>query len=220
MLDSLRTRPLFLFDQTDGGGSATDTDAGADDEAKAKAEADVKAKKTGDDAKDEKKAVKWTPEQQEEINRLVGETRKEERKKAKSEFEKETEKAKKDADDKALVGKQEFKTLAENRLTEIEQLKSQVAELTPVKEQGEKYKAALEAHLKMQIEKLSKPYQALISKLDPLEQIKFLTDHAKELGVTNAAGIDETPEGDPAKLSKEQQERGQKQTALHIHKTF
>lgn len=221
MFELLRTRPIFLFDQTEGGGNAqTDTSAGTEDEAKAKADAESKAKKTGEDAKEKKKAVEWTPEQQAEIDRIMGETRKEERKKAKAESEKETEKAKKDAEDKALEEKQEFKTLADKRGTEIESLKAQVAELTTAKEQGANYKAALEGHLKTQIEKLSKPYQALIAKLDPLEQIKFLTDHARELGVKDAAGIDETPEGDATKLSKEQQERGRKQAALHIHKTF
>jgi len=209
-------RPLFLFDQNGGGGSSTDTSAGGAEDTQGKqTETEPKPKKTGDEAKEKKKAVEWSSEQQEELNRLIGETRKEERKKAHADFTTETAKAKKDADDKALEEKQEFKTLAEKRQAEIEQLKTQVTELSTAKEQGEKYKAALESHLKTQIEKLSKPYQALISKLDPLEQIEFLTKNAKDLGV-KLESIDPTPAEKENDVDGERQAQAKKTMATLV----
>ena len=191
-----KLRSVFFFEADKGGGAQTDTSSGnADDAGKAKKEeavAESEDSRSGDDAKGKKKKIEWTAEQQAEIDRINKETRLEERKKAQAELEEKTAKAKKDAEEKELTEKQEFKTLAEKRLTEIETLKGEITTLTDAKEQGEKYKAALEAHLKAQTEKLPAHIKTLLSKLDVLEQMEYLTKNAKDLGV-KLDSIDATP---------------------------
>lgn len=193
MFELMRSGLFFEADGKSGGGEpGTDPGKVPDPD---KTDLDVKS---GDDAKDKKPAkveFKWTEDQQAEINRLMGETRKEERRKAKEAADADVAKARKDAEDKELVEKQEFKTLAENRLKDIETLKAENTTLTEAKAQGEKYKAALEAHLKTQTEKLAPHIKTLLSKLDVLEQMEYLTKNAKDLGV-KLESIDPTPPDD------------------------
>lgn len=208
----LLTSGLFFENDGTGGGGTTGTDpGGAADPAKAKkdgAAADLAEPKTGEDAKDKKPKIEWTPDQQEEINRIMGETRKQERKKAQAELEEKAAQAKKDAEEKELQEKQEFKTLAENRLKELDQLKSENATLKEAKEQGEKYKTALDAHLKAQTEKVPAHIKTLLAKLDPLEQMEFLTKNAKDLGV-KLDPVDPTPpdNSDKEKEAKDKQSK-------------
>lgn len=196
MFDLRKWRPIF-FMEADTGKSGGQTDTSSGDGADAGKDTKPADAKAGDDAKDKKPAaaIQWTEEQQAEIDRIMGNTRKEERKKAKAEFDNDVAKAKKEAEDKELEKKQEFQTLAENRLKEIETLKQSNADLTTAKEQGEKYKAALEKSLQAQTEKLPKHIKALLSKMDVLEQMEYLTENAKDLGV-KFESIDATPRDD------------------------
>lgn len=186
MFGLLKWKPILFFDAgAAAGGGTTGTDPGGDaDPAKAKegTDTDLPDPKTGDDAK-KKKPIEWSAEQQEEINRIMGQTRKEERKKAQAELEEKSAQAKKDAEEKELQEKQQFKELADKRLGDLETLKKEVVALTEAKEQGDKYKAALEATLKAQTEKLPAHIKTLLAKLDVLEQIEFLTKNAGDLGV-------------------------------------
>ena len=205
MFDVLRKwRPVVFF-EADGksSGGTTDTSSGAAaDAGKADGKSDAKPAeaKAGDEAKDKKPAFQFTEEQQAEINRIVGDTRKEERKKAKADFDAEVAKAKKDAEDKQLEEKQEYKTLAEKRQAELETLKKENEELVQAKEQGDKYKAALEKNLKAQTEKLPKHIKSLLAKMDVLEQMEYLTENAKDLGV-KLESIDATPREDDQSAS-------------------
>lgn len=203
MFDLMRKwRPVILF-EADGkpGGGTTDTSSGGTDPAKADAKANAKPTeaKAGEDVKD-KKPAQWTPEQQAEIDLIMGNTRKEERRKARADFDAEVAKAKKEAEDKELQEKQEFKTLAEKRQAEIDTLKKANEDLTAAKEQGDKYKAALEKSLQAQTEKLPKHIKALLAKMDVLEQMEYLTENAKDLGVKlesiEATPREEKPSGD------------------------
>jgi hypothetical protein len=200
MFSLWKLNPMLFFEADKGGGN-TGTDPGSQtDAAKAKdkspdASDDAKA---GDDAKDKKPAVteiKWTPEQQAEIDRIMGQTRKEERKKAKEAADADVAKAKKDAEEKELTEKQEFKTLAEKRLADIDTLKQENATLKEANEQAGKYKVALDKHLKAQTEKLPAHIKTLLSKLDVLEQMEYLTKNAKDLGV-KLDSVDATPSDD------------------------
>ena len=196
MFDLGKWRPVFFLEAngTPGGGT-TDTSSGsATDPAKADAKAEAKPTeaKAGDDAKDKKPGVQWTQAQQDEINRIMGDTRKEERKKAKADFDSDVAKAKKEAEDKELQEKQEFKTLAEKRQAEITDLKKMIDDLTAAQGQSEKYKTALEKSLQAQTEKLPKHIKSLLAKMDVLEQMAYLTENAKDLGV-KLESIDPTP---------------------------
>lgn len=197
MFDLMRKwRPAFFMEANTGtSGGTTDTSSGNAEAGKTDAKADAKPAdaKAGEDAK--KSAVQWTEEQQAEINRIMGETRKEERKKAKADFDADVVKAKKEAEEKELQEKQEFKTLAEKRQADIDILKKENADLMTAKEQGDKYKAALEKSLQAQTEKLPKHIKALLSKMDVLEQMDYLTENAKDLGV-KLESIEPTPKDD------------------------
>ena len=188
----MKLRPFFFFqaDPPAGGTPTADPGKAADPPAN-EGDPDPKAV---DDTKDKKPKppIQWTADQQAEIDRINAETRKQERKKAEAEFEAKAAKAKKEAEDQALTEKQEFKTLAENRAAEIETLKGEIETLTEAQKQGEKYKAVLEKHLKEQTAKLPKHIQTLLSKMDVLEQMEYLTENAKDLGV-KLDSIDETP---------------------------
>ncbi len=184
----LRSGLFFEADK----GSGTGTDPGTSSDADKK-ELPAEEAKAGDDAKDKKPVkIEWTKEQQDEINRITGETRKEERRKAREAAEADVAKAKKEAEEKELTEKQEFKTLAEKRAGEIETLTQENATLKAAQEQGEKYKTALEKHLKAQTEKLPAHIKSLLSKLDVLEQMEYLTKNAKDLGV-KLESVDPTP---------------------------
>ncbi len=194
MFDLRKWRPIFFMEAEAGKSSgSTDTSSGAADPGKADGKTEAKpAEAKAGDAKDKKTAIEWTPEQQEEINRMQGETRKEERRKARADFDADVAKAKQAAEEKELTEKQEFKTLAEKRQTEIDTLKKANEDLTTAKEQGDKYKAALEKSLQTQTEKLPKHIKALLSKMDVLEQMDYLNENAKDLGV-KFESIDPTP---------------------------
>lgn len=191
-----KLRSVFLFEANQDGGTSTTATSSVTTNDPGKSNKDDAVTEpteaqTEDDAKAKKK-IEWTAEQQAEIDRINKQTRLDERKKAKADHEAELAKAKKEAEDKELTEKQEFKTLAEKRQTEIDTLKQEVTTLTEAKEQSEKYKAALEAHLKAQTEKLPGHIKELLSKMDVLEQMDYLTKHAKDLGV-KLDSIDATP---------------------------
>ena len=192
-----------LFFSPDGdAGSSTGTEPGGQSGTDAGVSDPVDGKPGSNSGKDAKgKKIEWSPEQQEEINRIVGQTRIEEREKAKKDSEAHITKAKKEAEEKELLEKQEFKTLAEKREKELEELRNENVALKEAKEQGDKYKTALETSLKAQTDKLPKSIQALISKLDVLEQIEFLTKNAKDLGV-KFENVDETPRDTDQKESE------------------
>src|SRR5215216_40452 len=94
----MRLRAMFLFENVDPpGGGTTGTDPGGAADPAKKTDADPADPKAGKDVKDKKPApveVKWTPEQQAEIDRIMGLTRDQERKKAKTDFEADVAKAK------------------------------------------------------------------------------------------------------------------------------
>lgn len=188
MFDVLRKwRPVFFLEADTGkSGGTTETSSGAAAEpgkTDSKSEAEPAKAKAGSDGKEKKPAVQWTDEQQAEIDLIMGRTRQEERKKARADFDADVAKAKKDAEEKELQEKQEFKTLAEKRQGDIETLKKEVETLTAAKEQGEKYRTALEKSLQAQTEKLPKHIKTLLAKMDVLEQMEYLTENGKDLGV-------------------------------------
>jgi hypothetical protein len=210
MLEFLRKG--VYFDQTDGGGSATG-DSTTDDSAGANENGDqakTDADKTGND-KDNGKATKVTfsPEQQVELERVLKERLERERKKSETA----AEKVRRQAEEDALTKNKEFETLAEQRKTKVGELEAQVAELAPLKDQVEKYKGAMETILKAQMAKLPKALLPLLEKLDPIEKMQYLADHAKELNI-EVIGVPETDTNDSThKLNEEAQAKARKNNA-------
>jgi hypothetical protein len=212
-------RKGVYFNQTDGGGSATG-DSTTDDSAGANENGDqakTDADKTGNDKDTGKTAkVTFSPEQQVELERVLKERLEREHKKSEAA----TEKVRKQAEEDALTKNKEFETLAEQRKTKVGELEAQVAELIPLKDQVEKYKGAMDTILKAQMAKLPKALLPLLEKLDPIEKMQYLADHAKELNI-EVIGVPETDTNDSThKLNEEAQAKARKNNANMVKTLF
>jgi small-conductance mechanosensitive channel len=206
----LRSVGLY-FDKDGGSGGAqdpedlkTDDGAGGDDAGKA--------------GKKETEIV-FTPEQEKLIGKRLREAREKEREKAKADIEAEGAKAKKEAEDAALAKNQEWQTLAEKRAADLADLAKEKAELEPFKEQAERYKKALDDQLAKVKEKLPKYLLPLIEKMDPVEAMAYITEHAEELGAKPGT-YGETPEGKERKLNDKDKQEAQKASSTLITRTF
>jgi len=206
---------LFLDDSAAGGGQASDTTtenstgaAGEGDQAKANAD------QAGDDKDKGKQTTKvtFTSEQQAAVDQIVKERLEREHKKSEAN----AEKARKAAEEEALVKNKEFETLAETRKTKVSELEAQIAELAPFKKQAEDYKAAMEKIVKTQVDKLPAPIKSLLERLDPIEKMQYIADHAKELNI-EVIGVPETETNDSNnKLSEEAQAKAKKNNASMV----
>lgn len=206
MFGSLVNAGVF-FDGGEGGSSGSTTGDGTGTEG-GNTNADGKNAGNGDgnnsNTQQAHSEVTFTPEQQAAVDRLV----KDRLDRAKKQAEAEAEKARKKAEEDALTKNKEFETLATTRQQEIEAKDKELAELKGIKEQSEKYAEAIGKIVKTQIEKLPKPVQVLLAKMDPLEQMEYIAQYAKDLNLD----LKDVPETDPAdpskKLTREAQEKG------------
>jgi len=205
---------FILFDESGaGGGNGTDNGTGATNTGD---DAGAAAKNAGDASKDGKtQKVTFTPEQQAAVDQIVKDRLAREKKKS----DEDADRARKQAEEDALLKNQEFEKLATDRKKALDDLQAQVNDLLPLKDQVERYRTAMEASIKAQVEKLPAAVKVLLEKLDPIEQAQYLAAHAKEL----SADFKPVPETDTAsssgKLSKEAEERA-KQTNAKLVKGF
>lgn len=86
----------------------------------------------------------------------------------------ETEKARIEAEAAALLQQGEFKTLAEQRAT-------QIAKLEPLAQQAERYGKALQAQLEAARTGLPDHLTALLDRMDVAEQLEYLAAHRAKL---------------------------------------
>lgn len=117
------------------------------------------------------------------------------------------EKLKKQAEEDALVKNQEFQKLADERGKRVAELEGQVAELTTVREQAERYKGALGKYLEAERKGLPKHVLTLLEKLDPVDQIEYIAANREELGKPaeqQIKGVPPSPNPRERKLSKEE----------------
>ncbi len=205
---------FFLFDESGAGGdSGTDNGTGATNTGD---DAGAAAKNAGDATKDGKtQKVTFTPEQQAAVDQIVKDRLAREKKKS----DEDAERARKQAEEDALLKNQEFEKLATDRKKALDDLQVLVNDLLPLKDQVERYRTAMETSIKAQIEKLPAAVKVLLEKLDPIEQSQYLAAHAKELGV-EFKPVPETDTGSSSgKLSKDAEERA-KQTNAKLVKGF
>jgi hypothetical protein len=190
-----------------------------DDSAAANGNGDQAKTDVGNNGEDKGKQtakVTFSPEQQTELERVLKERLERERKKSETV----AEKVRKQAEEDALTKNKEFETLAEQRKTKVGELEAQVAELAPLKEQIEKYKGAMETVLKAQMAKLPKVILPLLEKLDPIEKMQYLADHANELNI-EVIGVPETDINDSTqKLNEEAQAKARKNNANMVKALF
>lgn len=200
------------FYQADVGSGGGADDAAGDDPDKKKFGEDPKAGIDPDKAKAKKEEKTFT---QAELDQKVEERLQHERRKS----EKDAEKIRQKAEADALEKNQEWQKLAEKRQTRIDELEKQSTELTPFKEQAEKYKAALDAQLTERKKTLPKFILPLIEKMDPVEAMQYITEHAEELG-GKPDTYSETPDGKEKKVSDDDQKDAQKASGAVITRNF
>lgn len=197
----------FDKDESGGGGQPDDSAEDASDQSD--------PSKAGEGAENGKAGKKERLFTQAELDQHIDDRLKRERKKA----EEAAEKARKKAEEEALTKNQEWQTLAETRSQEIATLTKERDELAPFKEQAERYRAVLDAQLAKAKERLPKHILPLIDKLDPVEQMQYLTDHAEELG-TKPTTYSETPDPKQKKVTKDEEREGQRAVASVISRNF
>ena len=197
----------WYFDK-DGGAGGAPGDGTEEDPAKDPSDAgDDKDK--GKAGKDEKTFT------QAELDQIVKDRLERERKK----HEADAEKARKQAEAAALEKNQEWQKLAETRAQELADLAREKDELAPYKEQAEKYRAALDAQLAKAKEKLPKHILPLIEKLDPVEAMAYITEHAEELGA-KLSTFSETPDPRQKKVSDDDKKEAQRASSTVISQSF
>lgn len=99
---------------------------------------------------------------------------------------------KEEAETEALKEQQRYKELYE---TEAEKVKN----LQPRQAEAERYKAALTAQLDARKKDLKPHIVTLLEKMDPADQLQYLTENAEALGVpASLVRTDDTTHGDPA----------------------
>lgn len=216
MFDLLRRWPIRLGWYFDKEGGAAGAGQEKDDQTTDDSAGGGDAEKAG---KQKVTPGTFTPEQQAAVDLLIGEARKKEREHFKAELEKESAKAKKKAEEETLKDKEEWKTLAEKRQSENDELTKEKAELEPFKDQAEKYQKALNDILDKQKKSLPKFVLPLIEKMDPVEAMAYITEHADELGAKPST-YSETPEGREKKVTDEDKKEAQKASGTLITRTF
>lgn len=215
LFDWMRLWKILYFDKDadSSGGGGTEDSAG--DDADKKKDGSAEDQKAGDDkdkskAKEEEKLFT-----QAQLDALIDDRLKRERKKAEGE----AEKARKKAEADALKDNQEWQKLAESRQTEIDDLTKEKAELEPFKDQAEKYKKALDSILAAQKKDLPKHIVELLEKMDPVEAMEYITKHAKDLGAKPGT-YRETPDGKERSLKDEDKKEAEKASGTVITRNF
>lgn len=207
----------FGQDDGAGGGDAAQDDP-TDNSAGANGEGDPASREQAGDDKGKQPAaakVTFTAEQQAAVDLII----KERLERANKHAEAESKRIQALAQEEALTKNKEFETLAEQRKTKVGELEAQVADLTPFKEQAEKYKAAMDKILSAQVAKLPKAIKVLIDKLDPIEKMQYIADHAKELNI-EVLGIPETDTSDTDKKLNAEAEARAKTANKQLVKGF
>lgn len=214
MFDWLRKVWIGWYFDKDGAGAGGNPDDGAEDEpGKEKSEPDKS--EAGDD---KKKAEEEKVYSKAEMEAIVEDRLKRDRKKSEAA----AEKARKEAEEAALTKNQEWQQLAEKRGRDLETLTAEKTELEPFKEQAERYKKALNDQLVKAKEKLPKHILQLIDKMDPVDAMTYITENAEALGakLDGFQPYSETPEGKEKKVSSDDEKAGRQASAGVITRSF
>ncbi len=94
---------------------------------------------------------------------------------------------------KQLEDQGKFKELADTAQAQVAQLTAKVAELEPLAVQVERYKTALLAQVKVARDGIPAHVGELLDRMDPVEQLEYLSKHAKELRPAQTGGPTNSP---------------------------
>jgi fused signal recognition particle receptor len=133
--------------------------------------------------------VSFTPEQQRELERIIAERLERERRK----LERERAEVERRAREAALAEQQDYQRLAEERAQRIAELEAEVARLRDVEATLDQYRALMQQQNEALLRQAPKVIREALTRLDPLEQARFLAEHADEL--RPRAAVPPTPEG-------------------------
>lgn len=203
---------FFDIDGTPGAALNTADSTGADGNGQ-----DDKAQaKAGDEKDKQALKVSFTAEQQSAVDLIVKERLERAQKKALAD----ADKLRKQAEEESLTKNQEFKTLADQRQGTITELETKLKELEPLKEQAGRYKDAMLKIVQAQVSKLPSALKVLVEKMDPLEQMDYLAEHAKELNLAVDA-VPETKTNDSTqRLNKEALDKAKQNNAKLVKGFF
>ncbi|HEY3310564.1 MAG TPA: hypothetical protein VGK00_02885 [Anaerolineales bacterium] len=116
-------------------------------------------------------------------------------------------KAKEEAEAEGLKKSEEWQSLAKR-------LEARVGELEPASEQVTRYKSALDKYLEAEKKDLPKHVLVLLEKLDPVDQMEYLSANRDDIGKASKGGegVPASPNPKARSLSEEEKEaarRGQ-----------
>jgi len=123
----------------------------------------------------------------------------------------------------ALKDSADFKTLSEKQATALldrdAELTQHRTQLETTSQERDKYKIALESHVKERRKDVPEHISGLLDVLDPVAQLKWLTDNAEKLGGTQLGGVPATPK--PAgNLDAVQREKAQERSKNFYQNVF
>jgi fused signal recognition particle receptor len=133
--------------------------------------------------------VTFTAEQQRELERIIAERLERERRK----LERERAEVERRAREAALAEQQDYQRLAEERAQRIAELEAELARLRELETTLEEYRALIRQQNEALLKHAPKVIRDALARLDPLEQARFLAEHADEL--RPRAAVPPTPDG-------------------------
>jgi DNA repair exonuclease SbcCD ATPase subunit len=137
--------------------------------------------------------VAFTDEQQAKIDRIIAERLSRAEEKWKTKTEKVKAKAKEEAEREKLKQQEEWRKLAEQHEAELNEIKPQYESAS---EKLERYQSALSGYLEAARDGVPQYVTDLLDRLDPVEQLTWLTEHADELSKPRAPNLNAGEGGD------------------------
>jgi hypothetical protein len=117
-------------------------------------------------------------------------------------------KAEEDAEKERLAAEGKFKELAEAADKRALAAEAKIAELEPVATQLERYKTALDGYVKAARAAVPAHVQTLLDRLDPVEQLDYLSKNADAFGTKPPGGpLNNPARGNGAELNDEERRR-------------
>lgn len=143
---------------------------------------------------------------QSQLEAIVKDRLERERKKAETA----TAKAREDAEAAALTKNAEWQALAERRAEQLTAAEAKAAEVDSVQQRADRYEVALKSHLDSQRKDLPAHITALLDKLDPVEQLEWLSANREAL-TKGSNGVPATPKPTDGKALSEAENAAHRQ---------
>lgn len=144
---------------------------------------------------------------QADLDAIVKDRLERERKQA----ERQTAKAREEAEAKALAQNAEWQALAEKRAEQLTAAEAKLAEVEQIQQRADRYEAVLKTHLEAQRKDLPAHVLTLLDRLDVADQLDWIASNREALGKTQQVGITATPAATNGKAVSDAERAKQKQ---------